>query len=766
MPSPFSHVRTSWNRARYTEAQATELRHLRALYTTHCAPAFGPDLPDAFALQIEGNDYLPRYTARTIKAPLAVVLPPAAQPVGPYAAFADGMERLVDTFEAHRRERWYGKGHPNDPLRLLGLFLRNSGNTWLRSAVPGENTLARVTALRQYVEALAQQSVFREEAVTVLLHNLASSLSRLEKENVRVIRLHSAREHFRNLQDGIEATLHHAADFLFHALADKDRTVLPFSLTNLRAEVVHKKLSQALATREGLLLQHWALSSPEITQLAPLLEENGEVSALWQALLGATPSKEGHANSTLTSLPRGIASHVSPETVEAALQLHGLCALLSQYQSYTTSLWELAGFGGDHCVYDQLQEAVSSILTELRLFNQSFASRCSALQQQLDGHYKKALAASTSAGWQANYRTAKIAQEKCLVTLQRTDAALVQLLANAQDIHAQEQRSRLALEAHSTLMAAPRFLNRARVCLGLPPQAHYPGLESLPDPFAAALPVATLPLQQTLTVLLPRDPSRRAWLQRLCPAAKPWSLFRGAAARYRYIHQNARLSHLGQHLAYCTEHTASPSTPEKRAFIASTRNALQEEQARLIEMRKTLTWPFHRTSIRFFATLQEGIVERLQSLEQQEERELATLPLEVEERSAESWEAQPVLRRAARSQILLQEIMLNTPLPVSSENRARLEAIHTQYCALEAQERAPFDAWQRTALGGPLWSDSGLLRSGLTQQEAVQVSSEWAKCLVAHGKTVLAKQEDLHAQVQALLHRSKQPSAAAAAYSL
>src|SRR6185295_16236520 len=47
------------------------------------------------------------------------------------------------------------------------------------------------------------------------------------------------------------------------------------------------------------------------------------------------------------------------------IQLHGLFETLATYQAYLQLCWELAGFGGDHCVYDQLADAVTSILQEL-----------------------------------------------------------------------------------------------------------------------------------------------------------------------------------------------------------------------------------------------------------------------------------------------------------------------------------------------------------------------------------------------------------------
>lgn len=76
----FSHVRMFrlWDFERYTDAQATELRQLRDLYTTHLVPVFGPDMPDAFALVTEGNFYYPRYTATTLTPLPMTPVPPTA----------------------------------------------------------------------------------------------------------------------------------------------------------------------------------------------------------------------------------------------------------------------------------------------------------------------------------------------------------------------------------------------------------------------------------------------------------------------------------------------------------------------------------------------------------------------------------------------------------------------------------------------------------------------------------------------------------------
>lgn len=79
--------------------------------------------------------------------------------------------------------------------------------------------------------------------MTVLLHNLATPLTLLEKRLQHEISLQSAREHFNEAKNGISEALNEAAQYLFCALAAKDRTKLPFSLVNMQARVVNKQPS-------------------------------------------------------------------------------------------------------------------------------------------------------------------------------------------------------------------------------------------------------------------------------------------------------------------------------------------------------------------------------------------------------------------------------------------------------------------------------------------------------------------------------------------
>ena len=229
-----SHVRISWNRERYTEAQAQELPQLRNLYTVHCSAVFGDVLPEAFALDAKGKDYLPQYRAQTLAPPVIASLPLGNGISGPYAGFADSLLATLHTFEERRRDRWFGKGHPNDPLRLLGVFLRDACTRCLRSAATREATLTQVTALRQYLEGIAEQQVFMaDKAVPTFLHNLTAPLIPLEHDLARTLRLQSAQEQCSRLQDGVQASLNQVALYLFHALAEKDRSSLPFSRMNL-----------------------------------------------------------------------------------------------------------------------------------------------------------------------------------------------------------------------------------------------------------------------------------------------------------------------------------------------------------------------------------------------------------------------------------------------------------------------------------------------------------------------------------------------------
>lgn len=679
--SAFSHVRFKfWDAERYTDAQAAELRQLRALYTTHLVPVFGPALPDAFRLHTEGDDYLPAYTAASREA--APITPTPALPnasTQPFKPFADTLIATLNAYEAARLERTFGKGHPNDPTRLLGIFLKNILGQWLSNAPSNATTLRQVTALRQYIEAIATQSLFTNEgqghdSMTVLLHNMSNPLSLLEKRLQYELRLQSAREHFAELKEGMTQALSQAADYLFHALASEDRTALPFSLVNIQSGVVNKALSTALESREGMLLKQW-ITAPDVvsallpqleikvgdqtlprigflgTQPTPLLDDKGAAQTHWLKFLSRNYTLQETLDKPLKSLTRGICPLLMDIPQDAKLeirpdksiladcvQLHGLMEVLAHYQRYLHQCWQLAGFGGDHCVYDQMSEAIATLLVELRVFNIALRDRLQSFQQHLDDHYKKALDQRAYKGWQANYRKAKASQERLMGILLGCDAKLMAVITHAQDTAARTERRQMATTAYEQLRDVPHFLSGVRQQLGLAPRTTYPGLEQtqnqptaalLPPLFIAPLEQKSLSIQEIITALLPSAPLEAAILNTACravPTTKPWRCFHGETLRYNYLQDKQSLITIGQAVAYLAQHDQTPMTLEKRAFIESLRQQLQTEHTRITQLIDRLWWPFHIKSLHFFNTWKTTVARSLATIQLKLQEPLAILP--------------------------------------------------------------------------------------------------------------------------------------------
>ena len=645
----FSHVRTRfWDAERYTAAQAAELQQLRRLYLQYMAPAVGAELPPA--LQVEAEDeHRPTYRPGAAQAVPVVV--------GPFASTAHYLANVLRVFEQRRSAQWYGKGHSNDPVRLWAIYLRGVFSEWLAAAPCDGATLKQVTALRHYLEAVQRERVLPESShLEELLYNSTRALTQVEERVQADIRLRGAREHFTDLKTGVATALQQAVEYFFYAFADTPRTVYAFSLEAVSAGTVDTRLQANLSTREGLAIQHTvhrilALqdSLPTQSTRPPLLLENsepslleatGQVDATWLAFLQHEAALQAQLAPSLQRFPVGICPLLhTPNIQRAFLRCLGLTVTLAHYHHYLEKCWKLAGYGGDHLVYDRLAEAVTTVLQEWTVFATALQENVRHFQQSLDSSYAEALRSpGQHAHWKRNYGKAKASAE----TLQQQLAYCQTLVRPIQDHirNTEIQTSRLqgAQSAAQSLQGATDFLNTARRQIGLTPPAIYPGLEQLASR-PLLLGSARLRFDPLLTTLLPGEASSVRRLSKLCiltPRSLPWTGFKGEYRRACYLQNTDRLWELGESLAQLHNNPALLASSEGRRLLDRTRQALQEEQIRITRLSKGLWWPFHRASRHFFALWQAAVVSGLTQLHTLETRPLPETLIRSEDEEAKA----------------------------------------------------------------------------------------------------------------------------------
>lgn len=665
----FSHVRMRfWDAERYTDAQAAELRQLRRLYLEHLAPLIGPELPPALQIEAE-DDYRPAYHPVAVRA-----IPEVRNVVAPLKPTAQYLMELLRVFEERRSAQWYGKGHSNDPLCLLVIYLRTTFSEWLVTAPCDRATLERVTALRRYLEAVQREGVLAQTAhIEELVHNIARTLTQIEERLQADIRLHGAREHFTDLKTGLANALRQSVAYFFYVLADAPRTVYAFSLEAVSAGTVDTRLQASLATREGLVIQHTvhrilALqgSLPEQSVRPPLLLENsepslldstGQVNASWLAFLQQDPALQAQLAPLLQHFPIGVCPLAyTPEVLTAFLRCLGLTLTLAHYHYYLEQCWQLAGYGGNHLVYDRLAEAVTTVVGEWTVFTTALQEALRDFQKLVDTGYAEALRShGQHAHWKRNYHKARACGEILQQQLAHCQTLAGPIQEQARNAQLQASRLHTARSAAQSLQGATDFLNTARRQIGLATQATYPGLEHLPAR-PLLLGAARLRLDPLLATLLPGQPKTVSRLSRLCavtPSTLPWTGFRGTYRRACYLHDTPRLWELGESLAQLQNNPSLLTSPDGQALLAHTRQSLNAEQARITRLSQGLWWPWHRASRRFFVLWQAMVVSGLTQL-----HALETAPL-PETLVSEDWEAEAVSTQAfARASVVTaQEIL-------------------------------------------------------------------------------------------------------------
>ena len=136
----FSHVRLQfWDPERYTDAQAMELEGVRRLFMQNLAPVFGQEYPAALCLR-KDNTHYPAYAITTrADVPIAITRKSGNQPLKP---FTHGLLSTLKVYQRRREQRFFGKGHANDPAHLLLIYLNDIFSTWLASA------LVNITSVR------------------------------------------------------------------------------------------------------------------------------------------------------------------------------------------------------------------------------------------------------------------------------------------------------------------------------------------------------------------------------------------------------------------------------------------------------------------------------------------------------------------------------------------------------------------------------------------------------------------------------------------
>lgn len=648
----FSHVRLRfWDSERYTQAQALEFRRLRALYLQYLAPVWGQELPPILRLQSEESEYYPAYTGARPQTSTAAGGMPLAQALKP---FASGLIARIRVYEQRREQRFFGKGHANDPAHLLLIYLNNIFSEWLTTAPSNETTLKRVIALREFLEAIRRENIFSQEpegdgSMRVLLHNLTRPLVLLQDHLIYEISLNSAREHFSILKANVNEVLDQFLQYLFHASSEKPRTSLAFSLLSASSDAVDEKLQASLRTREGALLKN-LIQHPQLLSAlfpkgrvgvksfgkplslmgeeepSPFINEAGQASSLWLGFLQKTPALEMQIHPSLRKLPVGICplllSHA--QIPASFIRLHGLLITLAQFQDYLQQCWQLAGFGGDQLVYDRLAEAISTLLIEFRCFSASLQEALEEFQKQLDSLDAQALSANIHRGWQTNYEHAKACQEKLLKMLLECDVIAGKIISHAKDTSAGCQRFEAALEACQRLQGAKDFLNQARRQIGLAPQLVYPGLETQGetkgDLADAALPQGEISdMDQVLLVLIPNAPERVAALGQMCARTSrtpPYSLFRGSHRRYCYLQDSKRLLKMGEDFTRLQHYPERAISLEGKPIVDNLRRQIRAELTRIDRLSVGLHWPFHRASQSFFAGWQQVFRGALEQLDQ------------------------------------------------------------------------------------------------------------------------------------------------------
>jgi len=505
-----------------------------------------------------------------------------------------------------------------------------------------QSTLDRVLALKNFLDAIRRGLIFSQEpeghgSVKVLVRNLGAQLTLLEAHVRDEMALESAREHFKQLKAAINQILDQSISYLFSAVAEQSRTHLSLSLLSAPSEVVDEKLQASLQTREGALLknliQHPDMMRALFPQRAvaltfgkpvgllgeasgtPFMDEKGKINPQWLDFLQKIPEQAAQLDPALRALPSGVSvvvladAKATDEAQTPALanfvRLHGLVLTLATFQNYVESCWQLAGLGGDQLLYERLSEAITTLLTELLNFNRALQTTLAEFQGQLDALDAEAFKQKKDNGWQKNYEQAKACQVVLLKMLGECEVTLTQIIRHAKDSGARSQRLQAGLAALQRLQGAQDFLNAARRQVGAEPLGDYPGLITSSSPGS---PVSTLKtIEALLLVLIPQAPQRVIALAQLCsetPQVLPWSIFRGTYQRVAYLRRRERLLSLGERIAHLEQYPGYAASSEGRAVIEQLQSHCQAELTRIARLSANLYWPFHRSSLGFFASWQ------------------------------------------------------------------------------------------------------------------------------------------------------------------
>jgi hypothetical protein len=609
---------------RYTAAQAQEMVFVHRLYERHLASQGFPGIDETPLALI--NPCEPRHGVSDYP----FVLPPA----GDSLALRVPAESLMHTLQIylHRRDaRWWYRGHDNDPTRLCVVFLMQWAQN-LAGQPCTEQLATQVKQLQAFVLGLRTENqggaVFKEEPqkgdqdMDTLITNVVNALVPIAHQINQQVALSSAREHFQHLREQSSHIVSDLMRYCFFVTADRP-CLLHFSLFNMRT-VLDIDLKKQLNTREGVLLQHVAEDQHVSSVLAiqesdrahylpepvpvfipgaalSYFDDNDAHAALCAALMRQSsyqldPDFKRKPNLTYSKLEKPVIAQV--------VALYGYVKIFAQYYHYADAFWQLAGFGGDHLICQELAAVVRVVCTELPIFNHTLQKRLKQLMKDLQPYHDQVKKKGSHRHWQANLAEAsRIAQriEQSLAAANNTMATLLEKMSPTQ-MQANAQKASLALDK---VQQAQRFLTQTRAQLGLPVKEFTP-LNTLrlhrvtSEPVTPPAAHVRLDLEAALTHLLrtPHEPVKITRWVNLYQATQQlerlrWWHGRGTRARRIWVSQAASLQGLGDGLAQIAQHPTGEQVQALQTMIAA-------QQASIAHLRQPLNWLFQRQSRQFF----------------------------------------------------------------------------------------------------------------------------------------------------------------------
>lgn len=666
----FTHVRFKfWDTDQYTPAQAQEMRELHRLYGQHLAK-YKPIQDSLFALREAGNFFYPQHHGTQDTG--SKENPIESKALGELTQFAESLADSVRVFTHRREQRWYRKGHENDPTRLFCSFLMQFSHDILARAPCTQATLDYVNALKNFLADVRIDHVFQQEpnghaSMELLLHNLHRKLDETTERIQYSLDLNAAREDFRTLQTKTQGLLNDAVKYLFYALSDRDKQRLGFSILGYHT-TIDDALKASLHSRTGSLLKQLMGSTviraavmPGGLEVGRRSPYSGEaVTLLKSGISDAYLDASGSANPALVGVlcggrdgevkasaaARKLDSDIcqrfkgKEDLIAEFIQLHSLVGVFAEYSQLIESFWKLSGFGGDHLIYHQLAQVVRGLMSEFRVFNTAFCERFKAFSGLLATDFDAAVAAGNNAYWRVNYQQAQRLCDGMVRLTSECAQSLTSIIDKTAQTPDKYRRYRNAQLAYQQIQDAHLLVNRARM---------QSGLKTLPSTeFSSEWP--QLPVNQKkretaskAKTAAPQSPQIKfpsAIEDVIRPIAGTrcdqidflgeyksdvlmppgLSIWVGAWTRYRYFHDVGRFRILFTVIVSHRDRLFKNASEAKAALtsLKSAQAAVNIEFERIVKSRRALWWPFQRMTILFLVLWREifnGAQEQITHLE-------------------------------------------------------------------------------------------------------------------------------------------------------